>query len=57
MAVGSSAGGLAVIFNSSYIRILLSDKTNYKVISDSGYFHHGIYNGINIMDDMMILLK
>ena len=57
MAVGSSAGGLAVIFYSNYIRSLLSDKTNYKVISDSGYFHHGEYKGINIMDDMMLKLK
>ena len=57
MAVGSSAGGLAVLFYSKYIRSLLSDKTNYKVISDSGYFHHGEYKGINIMDDMMLKLK
>ena len=57
LAVGSSAGGLAVVFYSKYIRSLLSDKTNYKVISDSGYFHHGEYKGINIMDDMMLKLK
>ena len=57
VAVGSSAGGLAVIFYSKYIRSLLSDKTNYKVISDSGFFHHGIYKGLNRMDDMMLKLK
>jgi len=57
LAVGSSVGGLAVVFYSKYIRSLLSDKTNYKVISDSGYFHHGEYKGINIMDDMMLKLK
>ena len=57
VAVGSSAGGIAVIFYSKYIRSLLSSKTNYKVISDSGYFHHGTYKGLNRMDDMMMKLK
>jgi hypothetical protein len=57
LAVGSSAGGVAVVFYSKYIRSLLSDKTNYKVISDSGYFHHGTYEGINRMDDMMLKLQ
>ena len=57
LAVGSSAGGLAVVFYSKYIRSLLSSKTNYKVISDSGYFHHGTYKGLNRMDDMMMKLK
>ena len=57
MAVGSSVGGLAVVFYSKYIRSLLSDKTNYKVISDSGYFHHGTYKGLNRMDDMITKLQ
>ena len=57
MAVGSSAGGLAVVFYSKYIRSLLSSKTNYKVISDSGFFHSGEYKGINILDDMIMKLK
>jgi len=57
LATGSSAGGLAVIFYAKYIRSLLSDKTNYKVISDFGYFHHGTYKGINRMDGMMTKLK
>ena len=56
VGVGSSAGGIAVVFYSKYIRSLISDKTNYKIISDSGYFHHGNYKGLNIMDDMMIKL-
>ena len=57
LATGSSAGGLAVIFYAKYIRSLLSDKTNYKVISDFGYFRHGTYKGINRMNGMMIKLK
>jgi hypothetical protein len=57
LATGSSAGGLAVIFYAKYIRSLLSDKTNYKVISDFGYFHHGTYKGINRMNGMMTKLK
>ena len=57
LATGSSAGGLAVVFYSKYIRSLLTDKTNYKVISDSGYFHHGTYKGLNRMDDMMLKLQ
>ena len=56
VGVGSSAGGIAVVFYSKYIRSLISDKTNYRIISDSGYFHHGTYNGLNIMDDMMTKL-
>ena len=57
LAVGSSAGGVAVIFYSKYIRSLLTDKTNFKVISDFGYFCHGNYKGINRMDDMMVKLN
>ena len=57
LASGSSAGGLAVIFYSKYIRNLLSDKTNYKVISDYGYFHHGKYKGFNRMDDIIMKLQ
>ena len=57
LVVGSSAGGLAAIFYSKYIRSLLTEKTNYKVISDSGYFHHGEYKGLNRMDDMMMKLQ
>lgn len=57
LATGSSAGALAVVFYAKYIRSLLSDKTNYKVISDFGYFHHGAYKGIDIMNGMMTKLK
>ena len=58
---GSSAGAIAVNIYSKYIRSLLSSKTNYKVISDSGFFHQTnynlIYKNLNIMQDMMIKLK
>ena len=57
LAVGSSAGGIAVVFYSKYIRSLLTNKTNFRVISDSGFFHHGTYRGINKMDDTMMRMK
>ena len=61
LTVGSSAGGIASVFYSKYIKSILSKKTNYKVISDSGYFLESNYSlpykNKNVLRDMLTKLK
>ena len=61
LTVGSSAGGIASVFYSKYIRNILNNKTNFKVISDSGYFLESNYSlsyrNINVFRDLLTKLK